>query len=87
MPKLIVRHPERGEMTYPLSGERVTVGRRADNEIQINHGTISGHHAELVAVNGHYVLRDLDSTNHCFVDGFQITEADLSDRCKVMIGS
>lgn len=87
MPKLIVRHPERGEMTYPLNGERVTVGRRADNEIQINHGTISGHHAELVAVNGHYVLRDLDSTNHCFVDGFQITEADLSDRCKVLIGT
>ncbi len=74
-------------MTFPLSGERVTVGRRVDNQIQINHGTISGHHAELVAVNGHYVLRDLDSTNHCFVDGFQITEADLSDRCKVMIGT
>ena len=74
-------------MTFPLSGERVTVGRRADNEIQINHGTISGHHAELVAVNGHYILRDLDSTNHCFVDGFQVTEADLSDRCKVMIGT
>jgi pSer/pThr/pTyr-binding forkhead associated (FHA) protein len=87
MPKLIVRHPEMGDMTYPLSGDRVTVGRRADNVIQINHGTISGHHAELVAVNGHYLLRDLDSTNHCFVDGFQVTEADLSDRCKVMIGT
>jgi pSer/pThr/pTyr-binding forkhead associated (FHA) protein len=87
MPKLIVKHPERGEMTYPLNGERVSVGRRADNQIQINHGTISGHHAELVSVNGHYLLRDLDSTNHCFVDGFQVTEADLSDRCKVMIGT
>ena len=29
MPKLIVRHPERGEMTFPLNGERVTVGHRA----------------------------------------------------------
>ena len=87
MAKLIVKHPEKGEMTYPLSGERITVGRRADNQIQINHGTISGHHAEIVSVNGHYLLRDLDSTNHCFVDGFQVTEADLSDRCKLMIGT
>ena len=74
-------------MTFPLNGERITVGRRPDNQIQINHGTISGHHAELLSVNGHYLLRDLDSTNHCFVDGFQVAEADLSDRCKVMIGT
>jgi pSer/pThr/pTyr-binding forkhead associated (FHA) protein/CheY-like chemotaxis protein len=87
MPKLIVRHPEKGEMTFPITGDRVSVGRRGDNAIQINHGTISGHHAELVAVNGHYVLRDLDSTNHCFVDGFQVSEADLSDRCKLVIGT
>src|SRR6187401_315861 len=87
MPRLIVRHPVNGEMTFPLNSERVTVGRRADNQIQINHGTISGHHAEFVRVKGHYLLRDLDSTNHCFVDGFQVAEADLSDRCKVMIGT
>jgi CheY-like chemotaxis protein len=86
MPTFLVKHPERGELTFKLTGDRVTVGRRADNTVQINHGTISGHHAELVSINGHYVLRDLDSTNHCFVDGFQISEADLNDRCKVLIG-
>lgn len=87
MPKLIVKHPEKGETSYPLQGDRITVGRRADNQIQINHGTISGHHAEIVKVNGMYHLRDLDSTNHCFVDGFQVTEADLSERCTVVIGT
>ncbi len=87
MPTLLVKHPERGEITFQLAADRVTVGRRPDNSIQINHGTISGHHAELVAVNGHYVLRDLDSTNHCFIDGIQISEADLNERCRVMIGT
>lgn len=87
MPTLLVKHPERGEITFKLAEDRVTVGRRPDNTIQINHGTISGHHAELVAVNGHYVLRDLDSTNHCFIDGIQISEADLNERCRVMIGT
>ncbi len=87
MPTLLVKHPEMGEMTFSLSGERLTVGRRADNAIQINHSTVSGYHAELVAVNGHYVFRDLDSTNHSFVEGFQISEMDLTERCKVQIGT
>ena len=87
MPTLLVKHPEKGEMTFSLSGARVTIGRRADNSIQINHGTVSGHHAELLSTNGHYVLRDLGSTNHSFVEGLQITEKDLKARCRVQIGT
>ncbi len=87
MPKLLVKHPQQGDVTFTLTGERITVGRRADNAIQINHGTISGHHAEFVSVNGHYVLRDLDSTNHCFVNGGQIIEAPLKGPCTVTIGT
>src|SRR5690349_20570153 len=87
MPTLLVKHPEQGEITFKLSGDRVTVGRRGDNTIQINHGTISGHHAELISVNGHYVLKDLDSTNHIFIDGIQVSEADLNERCRVIIGT
>ncbi len=87
MPKLLVKHPEMGEMTFSLAGERLSVGRRADNAIQINHSTVSGHHAELVAVNGHYLFRDLDSTNHSFVEGLKISEMNLTERCQVQIGS
>ncbi len=87
MPTLMVKHPEKGEISFRLTDDRVTIGRRADNTIQINHGTISGHHAELISTNGHYILRDLDSTNHCFIDGFQVSEADLNERCRVMLGT
>ena len=87
MPKLVVKHPQQGDVTFTLKGERVTVGRRADNAIQINHGTVSAHHAEFVSINGHYILRDLDSTNHCFVNGGQILEAPLKNPCKVTIGT
>ena len=87
MPKLLVKHPQQGDVTFTITGERVTVGRRADNMIQINHGTVSAHHAEFVVRNGHYVLRDLDSTNHCFVNGGQIVEAPLRSRCKLIIGT
>ena len=86
MPKLLIRHPEQGEMSFTLSGERITVGRRADNAIQVNHWTVSGHHAEFIAVNGHYKIRDLGSTNHCYVDGMAILEADLDRPCKMALG-
>ena len=87
MPKLLIRHPEQGEMSFTLSGERITVGRRADNEIQVNHWTVSGHHAEFIAVNGHYKIRDLGSTNHSYVDGMAILEADLDRPCKMALGT
>jgi CheY-like chemotaxis protein len=87
MPKLHVKHPEMGELTFAITGDRVSVGRRPDNSIQINHGTVSGHHGEFVAVNGHYVFRDLESTNHTFVNGAQISDADLTAACRLTIGT
>lgn len=87
MPILLVRFPDSHERKFALSGGRITVGRRGDNAIQINHPTVSGHHAELLAVNGHYVIRDLDSTNRSFMNGAPISEAALVRPCKVVLGT
>jgi hypothetical protein len=87
MPKLLIKHPEKGDLTFTISGNRISVGRRAENGIQINHGTVSGVHAEIVAVNGHYLLRDLGSTNHSFVNGNQVTEAELKGSCLITFGT
>ena len=87
MPKLLIKHPEKGDLSYTLSGPRISVGRRAENSIQINHSTVSGAHAEIVAVNGHYVLRDLESTNHSFVNGEKVREIDLKESCKITFGT
>ena len=87
MPKLLIKHPEKGDLSYTLSGPRISVGRRAENSIQINHSTVSGAHAEIVAVNGHYVLRDLESTNHSFVNGREVREIDLTESCKITFGT
>lgn len=87
MPKLLIRHPEEGEISFTLSGEHITLGRGVDNSIQVNHSTISGHHAEFIAVNGRYKIRDLDSTNHSFVDGAAIHEANLDRQCRMTFGT
>ncbi len=87
MPKLLVRHPEQGDLTFTLSGDRITIGRRADNKIQINHTTVSGFHAELTLHNGGYLIRDLDSTNHSYIEGVMFIEAELDRACRIVIGT
>lgn len=87
MPKLLVRHPEKGDLKFTLSGERIAVGRRADNAIRIDHGTVSGHHAELVIRNGRYIIRDLGSTNHSYIEGVMFIEAELDRPCRLILGT
>ena len=87
MPKLLVRHPEQGDLTFTFSGERITIGRHSDNNIQIRHTTVSGHHAEIFTRNGRYVIRDLDSTNHSYVGGIMFIEAELDRACQIVLGT
>ena len=87
MPKFLVRHPEKGDLTFTLSGERISIGRHSDNHIQIAHGTISGYHAELITNNGHYLIRDLNSTNHSYIEGVMFIEAELDRACRIVLGT
>ena len=88
MASLRIKHPdEKGELTHVLAGDRITIGRRPDNTIQIVDRTVSGHHAELIATNGHYRLHDLGSTNLTCVDGQPITDFHLHRSCKVSFGT
>jgi hypothetical protein len=87
MPTLRIMHPDQGEATYVLTGERITIGRRPDNTIQILDRSVSAHHAELLLTNGHYRLHDLQSTNLSFVDGVPVTDYHLHASCKVGIGN
>lgn len=88
MPVLRIKLPDnKGEIAHVLAGDRITIGRRPDNTIQIIDRTVSGHHAELISVNGHYRLHDLGSTNLTCVDGQPITDFHLHDACKVSFGT
>jgi pSer/pThr/pTyr-binding forkhead associated (FHA) protein len=87
MPTLRVKLPDQAEAVYALTGERVTVGRRPDNTIQILDRSVSAHHAEFQFVDGHYRLHDLQSTNLTSVDGAQIADFHLHNACKVTFGN
>lgn len=87
MPALRIKLPNSGEMTHHLTGERVTIGRAPDNTIHLPHPSVSSHHAEFVAVDGHYSLHDLHSTNRSYVEGKAVAEFDLTNACRINFGS
>ena len=53
----------------PLVTERLTIGRRANNDIQIDNLAISGQHAVVVTILNDSFLEDLNSTNGTMVNG------------------
>jgi pSer/pThr/pTyr-binding forkhead associated (FHA) protein len=63
-----------GGRTYPLDQAVVNIGRMLDNHLVIDDPRVSRHHAQLRAVDGHFVLFDLNSTGGIFVNGRRVTE-------------
>jgi len=63
----------------PLTKERSTIGRRANNDLVIDHVAISGQHAVIVAMNNDYFLEDLNSTNGTQVNGQPVKKHFLRD--------
>jgi pSer/pThr/pTyr-binding forkhead associated (FHA) protein len=63
-----------GGKTYPLDRAVINIGRMLDNQLVIDDPRVSRHHAQLRAVQGHFVLSDLNSTGGIFVNARRITE-------------
>src|SRR5476651_1272172 len=87
MPTLRIRLADRGEITHELTADRITIGRRPDNTIQIVDRSVSANHAEFIAEGGHYRLHDMDSTNKTFVEGEPIGDYHLHEECKIAFGT
>ena len=87
MPKLKITMPDANEVTHELVDETITVGRVAENSIQIEDASVSSRHAQLVASgSGSYQLTDLNSTNGTRVNGAAVTEAALRNGDRVRFG-
>lgn len=87
MPQIHVYLSDDNQAVHELSEETVTIGRLADNTIQIEDGSVSSHHAEITFEGGSYHLRDKDSTNGTFVNGAPTTGVVLKDGDQVRFGS
>ncbi|HLE15534.1 MAG TPA: FhaA domain-containing protein [Anaerolineales bacterium] len=58
-----------GNQVFPLTQPVVTIGRLPDSHLVIEDLRVSRVHAQLRAINGRFVIFDLDSTGGTFVNG------------------
>jgi pSer/pThr/pTyr-binding forkhead associated (FHA) protein len=64
----------------------ITIGRAANNDIQIDNLAVSNNHAKLVKQSGAYRVEDLNSTNGTYLNDISIQKANLNPNDIVTIG-
>jgi pSer/pThr/pTyr-binding forkhead associated (FHA) protein len=86
MAKLVLLVPNGTTLDVPLRRERVTIGRRADNDVCLPNLAVSGEHAVVVTILTDSFLEDLGSTNGTLVNGKPIAKHFLRDGDMIDVG-
>ncbi len=72
--------------SFPLEGDRMTVGRRPDSDVFLDDVTVSRDHALVVKRGGDFYLDDLGSLNGTYVNRRRIESHKLADGDEMQIG-
>ncbi len=86
MAKLILSLNGAVQREATLTKERTTIGRKPDNDIQIDNLAVSGKHALIITILDDSFLEDLGSTNGTYVNGKLIKKHALRDGDLIGIG-
>src|SRR6516164_9365692 len=83
---LVLVNTDKAGSSYPLAQPGVKVGKASDNDLVIDHPTVSRNHLVLKRQGDRFLVQDLDSTNGTFLDGAQVREAYLRPGALLEIG-
>jgi len=86
MGKLVLFRADGTAQDVKLDRERITIGRRPDNDLCLPRAAVSGEHAAVVTILGDSFLEDLGSTNGTLVNGTPVAKHFLRDRDEIDIG-
>lgn len=86
--RLIAYPPEQPAIVRTARpGERLRIGRAPDNDLRLDHPSVSRAHAELLGFDAGWQLRDLGSKNGSFIDGTPADDyAPLAKPCWLRFG-
>lgn len=87
MSMLIYKPGTSSERRFALRVGLNTVGRNRDNAVWLNRADVSRYHAEIAVTPERVILKDLGSSNHCFVNGRKVKLTELSDGDEVRFSS
>ena len=66
-----------GIRVIPLNQTIVNIGRRIENTLVVDDPRVSRTHAQLRAINGRYIIFDLNSTGGTLVNGKRVNQSVL----------
>jgi hypothetical protein len=84
--KLVLYLADGTTLDVRLTRERITIGRRADNDVCLPYPAVSGEHAAVVTILADSFLEDLGSTNGTLVNGKPVVKHFLRDRDQIDVG-
>ena len=68
-----------------MNKERITIGRKPQNDIQLDDPTVSGQHASILMLQNAYI-EDMNSTNGVLLNGKKVTRRQLNHGDIIKIG-
>ena len=77
--------PDQGK-DYRMMKEKTSIGKSEESDLVIKSDFISRNHAMLVHEKGKFILNDLESTNHTFVNDKKISRRILKDNDLIKFG-
>jgi pSer/pThr/pTyr-binding forkhead associated (FHA) protein len=86
MAKLVLSFNGTTVREYELDQEIMTIGRKTDNDIQIDNLAVSGNHAKILTILNDSFIEDLSSTNGTFINGQKINKHALQNGEVMLIG-
>ncbi len=82
---VVIDGPDRGRFV-DLDKPKITAGRSMICELPLTDRSVSGTHAEFEAMESGFVLRDLGSTNGCYLGEVRIRDAVLPVGARIRLG-
>jgi phosphoserine phosphatase RsbU/P len=82
----MVIEPSGVHREVPLSASPFRIGRQAGNELTVRDSRISRQQAQILSVNGSWVLEDMGSRHGTFVNGEKVLRHELQPKDKIDFG-
>jgi transcriptional regulator with GAF, ATPase, and Fis domain len=83
---LVVTNTDQAGTSYPVTATAIKVGKAPDNDLVIDHPTVSRNHLIIRRQGDRFLVQDLGSTNGTFIEGAQIREAYLRPGVVLEVG-
>lgn len=85
MARLTLKFKDRFLKEYQFKSD-ISIGRIAGNDIVIDNTAVSGKHAMIEVIDGHYILKDQGSLNGVFVNEKKAKDHELREGDKILVG-